>query len=431
MLLARRGARVLVVDKASFPSETLSTHLLKPRGMAYLRRWGLRDRLVATGTPVQERFDFVREDITLSGGPSPEALGRCLLRAHGASSADHPSPPPVEWACVRRSVLDTLLVDAAVAAGVELRQGFRVEELLRDGDRIVGVRGRSGDAVVEERARVVVGADGRHSSVARAVNAPIQAQRTQCTFTVYSYYSGIDPSRLRMPLHLRGRLGTGFGPIHGGLSIVSVWAPSEWFPGFRSDMEANLLGTVGYCYPELEEMMRAGRREDRLYGTDELHNVLRRAHGPGWILVGDAGCILDQCTAIGMTHAMRDAQLAADAIGRGLDGEVPLDEALADYDARRIAELMPQFEYVSTVAECNLPTLEQIKLLAAIAREPAHIARFLGFSAAIVPPEESFSPAERQALIDGADGLEGVPTAGELAERLRRYAVNPWAGEIV
>jgi len=427
MLLARRGARVLLIDKATFPSDTLSTHLLKPRGMAYLRRWGLRERLAATGTPAQRRFDFVRDDITLSGGPSPESLARCLARAHGPSPADGSEPLPIEWACVRRSVLDLLLVEAAAEAGVEVRQAFRMEGLLFDGDRVVGIRGRAGDALIEERARVVVGADGRHSAVARALRAPVLAERRTCTFTVYSYYSGIDMRRLRVPLHLRGRLGVGFGPIHGGLAVVSVWGPGEWFDGFRADMERNLIGTVGACYPDLEAMMREqGRREDRIYSTKELHNVLRRAHGPGWILVGDAGCALDQCTAIGMTHALRDAELAAQAIGRGLAGEVPLDEALAAYDACRLAELVPQFEYVSMVSECHLPSLEQIKFMAAIAREPAHVARFLGFGAAIVLPEENFSPAERRALVEGAEGLPGVPCEAELAERLQTYAVNPW-----
>jgi flavin-dependent dehydrogenase len=426
MLLARQGHRVLLLDKAQFPSDTLSTHLVKPRGMAYLRRWGLRGRLTDAGTPVQQAFTFTREGICLSGMPAADALHRCLAHAHGMLP-EEPQALPVEWACVRRRVLDAILVEAAASAGAEVRERFLLEEVLFEGGRVVGVRGRVGQSRVEERAQVVIGADGRRSTVARQVQAPVIAERPRCTFTAYSYYAGIDTRGLRMPVHLRGRLGVGFGPTNDGLTLISVFGPREWWSSFSSDMEQNLLWTVRFCYPKLEEAMRSGgRREERLHGTVDMENVLRRAHGPGWLLVGDAGCHLDQCTAIGITHAFRDAELAACAIHRGMAGEAPMDEALADYDARRLEEITPQFEYVSTVAECNPPSWEQLQMLAALGKDPGHAARFLGFGASIVPRAQYFSAAEIQALVSSAGAQEGVPTREELAERVQQYQANPW-----
>ncbi len=147
MLLARKGHRVLVVDRATFPSDTISTHMVHPLGVDALARWGLLDRLVATGCPPIITYTYDFGPFTLRGAP-------------GTKDA------PVAY-CPRRIVLDKLLVDAAAEAGAEIREGFAVEEILMEAGRVVGIRGRSrgGDAVVE-RTRVVVGADGRHSTVA-------------------------------------------------------------------------------------------------------------------------------------------------------------------------------------------------------------------------------------------------------------------------
>src|SRR3954471_24275765 len=151
MLLARMGARVLLVDKASFPSDTMSTHHVHPPGLAALRRWNLLERLEATGCPPVDTYSFDFGPLTIAGSPQPiDGI------AHGY--------------CPRRTILDQLLVDAAVEAGAELREGFAVDELLTDDGRVTGIRGHArGGAAVTDEARVVVGADGKHSLVAKTV----------------------------------------------------------------------------------------------------------------------------------------------------------------------------------------------------------------------------------------------------------------------
>src|SRR5688572_22601793 len=158
MLLARKGYRVLLVDRATFPSDTLSTHVVQPHGVARLARWGLLDRLIASGCPPTHTYAFNFGPLAITGSP-------------GTADA------PVAY-CPRRTVLDKLLVDAAVAAGAELREAFAVDEVLVSDGRVTGIRGHGKDgANVVERAPLVVGADGRHSLVARAVSPEIYNER--------------------------------------------------------------------------------------------------------------------------------------------------------------------------------------------------------------------------------------------------------------
>jgi 2-polyprenyl-6-methoxyphenol hydroxylase-like FAD-dependent oxidoreductase len=161
MLLARKGYRVLMIDRADFPSDTLSTHVVQPLGAAALSRWGLLDRLIATGVPPIDTYAFDFGPFTIAGAP-------------GTSDA------PVAY-CPRRTILDKLLVDAAAEAGAEVRDDFTAEEVLMQDGRVIGIKGRtkSGDAITE-RAEVVVGADGRNSRVAETVRAENTTNGPRC-----------------------------------------------------------------------------------------------------------------------------------------------------------------------------------------------------------------------------------------------------------
>src|ERR687887_189344 len=185
MLLARRGLKVLVVDRASFPSDTLSTHQVQLPGIAKLRRWGLLERVAASGAPPTRHVVFDQGAVALDGH-YPEFDGVDALY----------SP--------RRTVLDKLLVDAAREAGAEVREGFVVEELLADGGRVAGVRGREkGGVAAVERARLVVGADGKHSLVARTVGAATYHDKPVLSMACYTYWEGVDLAGGE--IHGRGR----------------------------------------------------------------------------------------------------------------------------------------------------------------------------------------------------------------------------------
>ena len=227
MLLARRGYRVLVVDRARFPSDTVSTHLVHPPGVAALRRWGLLDRVIATDCPPIHTYSFDFGPFALAGAPG---------------TADSPvaySP--------RRTVLDKLLVDAASEAGVEVREGFTASDVIVEDGRVTGVRGHSkGGATVTERARVVIGADGVHSVVARTVR-PDQYHdkpRLQCSY--YTYYSGL-PIDGRFEVYLRPPRAFAVWPTNDDLTLVIGGWPFAEFEANKRDIEGNLRRYSSSC----------------------------------------------------------------------------------------------------------------------------------------------------------------------------------------
>ncbi len=217
MLLARAGHRVLLVDRSRFPSDTFRSHFVRAPAVRALRRWGLLDRVLATGCPPVRKRTTDLGDFPLSGYPP------------GFEDVPGDLAP-------RRIVLDKILVDAATAAGAELREDFSVEDVLWDGDSVVGVRGRAGGKVLEERARVVVGADGQHSMVARRVGAAVRCATPPLTFAYYSYWTGVPIDGIEV-VHraARQRVLIAF-PTNDGLAVVAVQGSMADFQAVRQDV---------------------------------------------------------------------------------------------------------------------------------------------------------------------------------------------------
>jgi flavin-dependent dehydrogenase len=301
MLLARKGYRVLLLDRDAFPSDHMSTHWIHQPSMARLARWGLRERLVATGCPPITTITLDLGPFALRGSPPP---------ASGVVEAYSP----------RRTVLDKLLVDAAVEAGAELRERFTVQNLVWEGDRVVGVSGHSATGVTAmERARIVIGADGIHSLVARQVAALTYDVRPAYSCVYYTYWSGVAQDSVEF--YPRDHRGFGALPTHDGLTCIVVGWPNDEFHAYRADIESNYLKTLELA-PALAERVRQGKREERFTGTAEQFNYYRKPHGPGWALVGDAGYIKDPHYGAGDQR-----RLPRRRAGRGRRGLRPLRRA--------------------------------------------------------------------------------------------------------
>jgi flavin-dependent dehydrogenase len=385
MLLARKGYRVLLVDRDSFPSDHLSTHWIHQPGVAHLERWGLRERLAATGCPPITSISMDLGPFALRGTPPP----------YGEVA---------EAYCPRRTVLDKLLVDAAVEAGAELREHFSVQDLTWDGDRVSGITGRSAmGTTVTEQAQIVIGADGIHSLVARQVEAPTYNTKPAFQCAYYSYWSGVPLDGVGF--YPREHRGFGVLPTHDGLTCIIVGWPHEEFHAYRADVEGNFLKTLELA-PSLAERVRAGRREERFSGTADLANFYRKPYGPGWALIGDAGYHKDPITAQGITDAFRDAELLAEAIDEGFSSHRPLEEALAEYERRRNEASMPLYELTCEFAMLQPPSPEQQQLFAALRYDQEQTNRFFGVMAGTVPVQEFFAP-ENLGRIMGA----GAPVA--------------------
>jgi len=370
MLLARKGYDVLLVDRASFPSDTISTHLIHPPGITALQRWGLLDKIVASGCPAIDTYAFDFGPFTLSGAPDPDGTV-----AYGP----------------RRTVLDKVLLDAAVEAGAEVREGFSVESMVYEHDHVVGVRGhgKSG-ATVTEHARVVIGADGRHSLVAQAVNPSQYHEKPPLLAGYYAYWSGL-PMRGRFETYVRPNRGMAAWPTNDDLTVVIAGWPYAEFEANKKDIEGNFFKTYDLA-PAFAERLRAGARETRFVGT-AVPNFFRKPYGPGWALVGDAGYNKDFITAQGIHDAFRDAELCMTALDEAFGGIRSFDTAMADYQARRDAQVLPMYEFTTELATLEPPPPELQQLLAAIAGNQDAMDGFAQVNGGVTSPAEFFSPA--------------------------------------
>ncbi len=349
MLLARHGHRVLLVDRARFPADTVSTHLVHVPGVAALDRWGLLGRLAGTGCPPITTYSYDFGPFTISGTPHPTA---------GIDTAY----------CPRRTVLDKLLIDAAAEAGAEVREGFSVDELIVDDGTVVGIRGHaSGGSAVVERARVVIGADGAHSRVANAVGADRYHEKPMLAVAYYSYWSGLpvdDASWI-----LRPRRGCGAFPTNDRLTMLLAAWPAAESQAVKQDLEGSYLDALRSAFgARLDD----ARQEERMMGSG-VANQFRKPYGPGWALVGDAGYLKDPITAQGISDAFQDAELCAAALDEALSGRRSFDDAMSRYQHSRDARVLPIYEFTTHVGDlAEPPPPELLRLLGAMAgNQPA------------------------------------------------------------
>jgi 2-polyprenyl-6-methoxyphenol hydroxylase-like FAD-dependent oxidoreductase len=381
MLLARRGYRVLVVDKATFPSDTISTHILHPPGVAALKRWGLLDRLAVTGCPPFADYSFDFGPFRIAGSPRADD-GAC------------------EAFCPRRTVLDYLLVEAAITAGAELRERFSVDDLLVEDGRVAGVRGHgAGGKAVTERARVVVGADGRHSLVAKAVRARRYHEQPTIAVGYYAYWSGLPADGFEA--YIRPPRAFGVAPTNDDLTMVVVNWPRAEFAANRRDIEGTCLKAFELV-PEFAERIQSATRETRYAGTGDLPNYFCKPYGPGWALVGDAGQHKDPITAQGISDAFRDAETLVSALDATLSGRRGYDEAMSQYQGARDERALPMFEFTCDLARLQPPPPEMQQLLAAVATSQEAMDGFVSVVAGTLPVPDFFGPENTARIVSGA-----------------------------
>jgi 2-polyprenyl-6-methoxyphenol hydroxylase-like FAD-dependent oxidoreductase len=386
MLLARRGLRVLVVDRAAFPSDTLSTHQVQLPGVARLARWGLLDRIEGAGTPATRQVLFDRGWARIEGS---------YPRFDGVDALYSP----------RRTHLDAVLVDAAREAGAEVRERFVVEEILIEDGVVSGIRGHEkGGPMVEERSALVVGADGKRSMVAEAVGAEVLKERPVGSMACYTYWDGLPTAGGE--IHQLGRSAIGLWPTDDGLTLSYLALPVEEFPAFRADVDAHVRSTFAVA-PEVAERIGDARRAERFRMSPDLPNRVLRSFGPGWALVGDAGLVMDPITGQGIGNAFRDADLVSGAVVDGLGGARPLQEVLADYQRRRDDDTAAMFEFTVELASFKDPAPKERVLFEALEDKPEEISRFLAVIAGAEPMSSFFAPGHLVKLM----GVRGMARA--------------------
>ncbi len=333
MLLARRGLRVLLVDRGAYGNDTVSTHALMRGAVMQLARWGLLDRVKASGAQPVAKATFHYGD---------DAVAVPIRPADGADALYAP----------KRTVLDPILVDAARDSGAEVRFGCTPADLLRAGDgRVTGavLRDRAGDET-RVPAGIVIGADGVRSTLAGLVGAEAHVAGKAAAASVYGYFPGLANEGYRW--HYGPGMTAGAIPTNDGEHCVFVGMPTERFRNAGQRPESLFRDGLAAIAPSLAAAIGEPSGRLRLFGGVPGH--IRQAAGPGWALVGDAGYFKDPATAHGITDAFRDAELLARAVATG--GQ----HALEDYQHLRDALSLPLFEVTEYVASFDW-TLEALK----------------------------------------------------------------------
>lgn len=364
MILARLGYRVLLLDRATFPSnKPLSTHGILKSGCAVLERLGLLQKVIASNCPPATAW-------LMDVGPVQTTLA---------------SPPVAGINAMytpRRTFLDAILVEGAVSSGAELREHVMITEILRGAHgEVIGVRGHDIDTQTpfDEHATIVVGADGIHSIVARSVGAEIYEEVPLLTGCYWSYWEGV-PLAAVIELHrFPGRI-LAAAATNDDLTIVMDYFPVAKFAEFKADVEGHFYGDHRELAPAMHDKLRAGRRVERWLGTGYQPNFFHKPYGPGWALVGDADIHHDSGNPSGISYAFVNAELLASAIDEGLSGRQPLAQALAEYERRRAARWLPHYRFVTGLLQLDAPLPPPVKtLLDRIAADPAGVGgQFMG-----------------------------------------------------
>jgi 2-polyprenyl-6-methoxyphenol hydroxylase-like FAD-dependent oxidoreductase len=369
MLLARAGLRVLVVDRARFPSDTLSTHQVQLPGGALLRRWGILDKLIENGTPAARGVLFDTGSATLRGDYLPQ---------DGVDAVYSP----------RRTLLDTLLIEEARAAGATIEEGFIVSSPIGDG-RVAGVRGRAKNATSERTvtANLVIGADGKHSTIARGVHARSYRARPPASAACYAYFADLPVKGGEV--YTRPDRLVGLWPTDDNLTIVYLGVPADRFAAVRD--EAGFRSAVAGV-ADLGERLAAATRAEHLRATTDLPGLMRKPYGPGWALAGDAGLVMDPITGQGIGNALRDADALAQAI------LADHRRAFRDYHRRRDAARRPIYDLTARLASFRPDPAGEL-LFPALAENPAQVSRFLGVLTGTVAVRDFFSPANLRGIV--------------------------------
>jgi len=371
MLLAERGYRVLLLERDGVPSNMAhSTHLIHPLGVAYLKDWGLLDVIETRST----RFTDWTVDL------------------HGAVM--HGPPPPsgeVAYSIApRRDILDGELAAASVRAGAELQFNCRVGGLMFEDGRVVGVtfKDESGREFTA-RARLVVGADGPGSMVAKCTAAKERHVELPLQSNIWSYWRNIDIDHLYITVH-EGAGVFAFPSSDGSVLIASNLMYSEFLRSRRCKEEA-FYSRLHETAPDISAQLFDGERIDRFY-SGCTRSFVRRSHGPGWALVGDAGMKKDPVTAQGITSAFATADMLSKAIYRGFTAD-NLDEELENYERERDAWLMPYYDFTLRLANFAKPDEAQEALNHALVDDDEGRAQLFGAVSLTYSPDKFMAPS--------------------------------------
>jgi len=379
-LLGAGGLDVLLLERASFPSDTLSTHVIYGDSFGIWERIGAWDAIERLGSAKLGGISWIRDG-------RPDIRGRFWpVRGHDYSL------------CIRRLLLDDVLFsNAAATPGVTAVQGARVTELLHDGQGVTGIRFETRDEAGGTKrsrasARLVAGCDGRRSLVARAVGAPQYVTESPINFAFYTYVEGVDPGPEPEPMfeiwdsdHIGGT--PMLARCDAEIWMAIVYLPQEHFDGFRSRKDDNFWKAMD-SDPRVGPRLRSGRQLTPIRGAGDFVNFIREPVGEGWVLIGDAGQHKDPIFGQGIGDAVRSAESLADRLLEAESAGSDWSSALARFRMQRDLDLVPNFQWMIQRKPADLTEGDFNAIMDGLGGDPQQAERFINvFSHAVSGPE--------------------------------------------
>ncbi|ROZ98917.1 NAD(P)/FAD-dependent oxidoreductase [Gordonia sp. OPL2] len=361
--LAERGLRVLTIDSARFPSDTLSTHLLWPTTMAEIQAIGALPAVEAIGAPRMPLAEAVLDDIGWRTGYS------------AVSGIDYAM-------CVRRTHLDDALVRTARHTGAEVRERCTAHDLVWNAGRVVGLRYTDDDGAEHEiRAPVVIGADGRKSLVAEQVGArtpTLVAPSGRACYYAYWSDSRTDLRHIASQWRTGSLLGTAF-PCDGGDLLCLLQPPVDLISEFRGRRAQDAYVHGVHSLPGLSRRLDGCEMVSRVRGCTGIESYFRRSSGPGWALPGDAGHFKDPVTAQGIRDGLRYGRLLGEALAPVLSARTgvdprAVDDATAAWAAGRERDCIDVYQWTNVLAAGSPPSPVEYELYRQAQQDPEYAA---------------------------------------------------------
>ncbi|MEU6945251.1 NAD(P)/FAD-dependent oxidoreductase [Streptomyces sp. NPDC046316] len=372
-LLARRGARVALLERRSDPEayKVLCTHSMTAGAYPVLDELGL--------VPALEKAGAVRSEArwhTRWGWIEPRAA---------------PAGPELPYGYnIRRSVLDPLIRShAAGTPGVDLLLGHRVTGLVGEAGRTVGVRATTPEGEREIRARLVVGADGKDSTVAKLAGVP-ERQHGNTRFGYLAHFRNLPlPGGIGQTWFLEPDMAYAF-PNDDGVTVLAVLPDKKRMPAFREDLESSFTEFVR-ALPEAPAIDSA-ERVSKIIGLVDYPLHSRRPTAPGVALIGDAALTGDPLWGVGCGWALQSAQWLAEAVAPAATGRGDLDASLAVY-ARRHGRRLRGHQYLAADFAKARPFNPMERLMFSAAARDESVARHMHlFANRLIGPLRFLNP---------------------------------------
>ncbi|MEO8879052.1 MAG: FAD-dependent oxidoreductase [Gemmatimonadaceae bacterium] len=388
--LAREGAHVVILDRARFPREKPCAEYLSPEASRILSAMGALVACESAGAAHLAGMVIRAPNGARIRGEFAAAHGFHAFRDRGLA--------------LRRPVLDTILLDRARAAGAIVREGEQVISVLRNSRKAVcGVRVRSdSDGTRDIRARLVIGADGLRSTIARRIGVARQTFGPR-RLAFIGHYRDVDGITDFGEMHVEREGYVGFADVGHGLTNVAVVVP-------RASVRDNVAGNPGAflerwiaARPHLASRMANAERATTVRVTGPFASHATRAWDRGVALVGDAADFFDPFTGEGIYAALRGGELLAPFALESLAADRPRDAnaALREYDRARRRVFRGKWAIERLVAlAVGAPWLLD-RAASTLEATPAMADLFVGVAGDFIPAREVLRPGYLAKLIFG------------------------------